>query len=510
MAEITLSSNFFRKERYSAYSNWRLAFWRENFQNSRDAGSKNIHITMEEIDDVVKVIFQDDGCGMTKQVLEDVYFQLGNTTKGENDIGGMGRARILTCFGMKNYRIDTLTNTVIGSGTSYEVFERPFVQGCRLEIDVDDTSIERMTDEIRNHLWMSQSNNCRVFINGVEWNNWCSRGRFVRELSYNDNVFANVYVNKSGSLCGNVIIRINGAAMYSVATHSKSQIVVEIGTAISKNVLTSNRDGMIYQYEKVLQNFLDELAVDTTSATRTRFKNKEDTFSGSGMFYTSPVIKIKQKHGEEGIHTAGFVGSKVIFEPDINSVYVQEDDLNHLFQHYDLDGELISDNIPTIKIMVETENNNVHKVINRYNPNNWRYTRINGKLVRQGSNMFKIISSYRIAIEEALRAYLYLRPNSDPFYWGLGWLFSDDTIARVAREGGNRIFFINPVDENGNLKYKLSSKKDLKRIMAIAKHEVSHLEEKWHDEDFARFLTNLDSEYNETTVYRRIKDEIKD
>ena len=60
-------------------------------------------------------MFHDDGPGMTREVLDNVYFAVGATTKsGPTQIGGMGRARILTCFAIPSYRIRSHKYEVVG------------------------------------------------------------------------------------------------------------------------------------------------------------------------------------------------------------------------------------------------------------------------------------------------------------------------------------------------------------------------------------------------------------
>ena len=78
---VALSPRFFANE-LKAYSDWRDAFWRELVQNSVDAGCRNIDVRIAGSEDEPSVTFRDDGPGMSRETLRDVYFQLGATTKG--------------------------------------------------------------------------------------------------------------------------------------------------------------------------------------------------------------------------------------------------------------------------------------------------------------------------------------------------------------------------------------------------------------------------------------------
>jgi hypothetical protein len=133
---LVIDKLFLRKERNQLYGDWTIAFWRELFQNSVDAGAKKISIDLNEKPQrgsfgsagpegktVTNVVFSDDGHGMTAEVLDDVYFKMGKSTKdvgGGSNIGGFGRARIMTCFSQERYTILTCDRFVMGDGVHFE------------------------------------------------------------------------------------------------------------------------------------------------------------------------------------------------------------------------------------------------------------------------------------------------------------------------------------------------------------------------------------------------------
>ena len=99
---VSIAPDFFKKERDN-YSDISFSFWRELFQNSIEAGAKNIEVNI--IDDQL-VEFIDDGCGMSRETLDNVYFSLGATDKTNcSTIGGFGKARVITCFSNHSYEI---------------------------------------------------------------------------------------------------------------------------------------------------------------------------------------------------------------------------------------------------------------------------------------------------------------------------------------------------------------------------------------------------------------------
>jgi hypothetical protein len=130
---LTVDKEFLRKERSQLYADFTIAFWRELFQNSVDAGATKITIAIEERQPrryggqgapakVTSVVFVDNGHGMTEQVLNDVYFKMGRSTKDADgsSIGGFGRARIMTCFSQESYSILTRDRFVNGDGALFQ------------------------------------------------------------------------------------------------------------------------------------------------------------------------------------------------------------------------------------------------------------------------------------------------------------------------------------------------------------------------------------------------------
>ena len=117
MKSIAVPKSFFESERNHVYARWTAAFWRELLSNSVDAEASRIVIrTRFDKDRNYVVDFIDNGTGMDRDTVENVYMCLGASTKGEGSagIGGFGRARLLTCFSHEAYRIRTRDIVVKG------------------------------------------------------------------------------------------------------------------------------------------------------------------------------------------------------------------------------------------------------------------------------------------------------------------------------------------------------------------------------------------------------------
>ena len=236
--QVTTPKSFFVSERDKFYSAWVDAFPREFVQNSVDAGAKNLVIDIARapakssfgkdpgMDWVTRVTFSDDGNGMSRQVLDGVFFALGESTKrdAEGSVGGFGRARIMQAFSQVRYSIRTRDNFVEGDGPTYVVSDvaeaaaaaerlgemaseaareaaasgKPAsaerlakaaelhrsdaasvsgpVKGCVFEVDLDPNggdsdrrrpSVERMTKAFKDYFAQSDIK-CRVVLNGEE------------------------------------------------------------------------------------------------------------------------------------------------------------------------------------------------------------------------------------------------------------------------------------------------------------------------------------------------------
>jgi hypothetical protein len=522
MPSVTVPKQFFVKER-RMYANWQFAFWRELFQNSTDAKANRIDVDIVKKDDgVIGVSFSDNGSGMNREVLENVYFCLGSTTKlGGDTVGGFGRARLLTCFSMKNYTIHTQDNLVQGEGGSYEIATVDYRQGCLLQVEIENENYDKLYQSLDNYLRNSQMY-CEVYVNGGRFTNWNYRRKLTRQLEANDSSFAHVYVNKSA---GNysLLVRVSGALMYSQSIGANAQVIVEIHPSMSRDILTANRDGMYSLYSSVLDSFVRELAVDTMTALKPRFRNKNATIKGRGLIFSqNERTKLSEEAGRlaskssleivdssgpkelssPAIRVAEFIGGipevvnnvkpvGVIIQPLVNRV-----------------GKKYYSNLPDVFIDDDTENEKIRKVIDQYNPENW-VVAMNGKtLYNKGVTMYKLLMLWKVACEYAISAMMKKHSDIAQVIWGIGWVFSDTSEARHKFIDGGSALLLNPVDSSGKLCYKLNNQDDQKRLMALAKHEVAHTIYSYHNEEYASLLTDIDVCFDEREVYKAMREMI--
>ena len=70
--------------------------------------------------------------------------------------------------------------------------------------------------------------------------------------------------------------------------------------------------------------------------------------------------------------------------------------------------------------------------------------------------------------------------------WRPGFVFSDHSAAKYTtnNNGEDSIFLLNPVDEDGKIKFGLRNKDSWTKMILLACHEVVHHSEGYHNEDF--------------------------
>jgi Histidine kinase-, DNA gyrase B-, and HSP90-like ATPase len=511
MPHVRIDDSFFKKERDQAYSDWETAVWRELFQNSIDQGCSSIKIGLENenVDNFVRLTFTDNGPGMKRDVLENVYFAIGATTKTDsNQIGGMGRARVLTCFSMKSYRILSDYYEVVGAGGEYVINDTGHNQGCSIIIDMEDTSVDVMKTKLVAFLAECRIST-RIFFNGellsVPTANF---GKYIRSFNLpSGDEFAKVYVNKSSN-CHRLIVRVNGVSMFSTRILAAAQVIVELDPSKSRQVLTANRDGFHWSYRPIMDAFIAELSINTKSALLPRFPRKKSVARGGGFKI------VTNNRRDDNMEMAKFGNSlhKAMVEKLPISNFLTKNNTPAAVTFLEnsepksIHGflEWFDHNFGDIFIFEETENFSVHKVVNNYYPENWYPQEVNGKSFRKGGNIIKVLLMWKTAITYALEVGL-PKMGQNMVSYSVGFVFSDTVAAQHRTEDDGHLFLLMPVKADGRLAYSVRAKDSLKSFMSMAKHEVTHVVHSWHNEDFCRLREDIDMLFDEAECFRRMK-----
>jgi len=515
MPSITVPAEFFKKERNTIYSGWRGAFWRELFQNSVDAGCDNINITMDDNGSFIKVTFEDDGCGMSREVLDDVYFSLGKSSKdASTSTGGFGRARILTCFSMEYYKLWSHDYMVTGKGAEYSVRkQRKSIVGCKLEIGVDESTENDMMVALSSYLKRSNLP-CTVTINGEKNKDSVNKGKFIRNLIVDGTIFADVYADDNSSISNRINVRVNGTMMFDKYISNNSYVVVELDVNNSREILTASRDNLHGKYNAELDRFINELNVNTNSSTRP-VRDKIKTLVEAGGMIISERLFGSNRHGTDAkssdrisidVHEINAIGNhsterNIIDEnvaafrkPDWGTEDVVEKDIDKFYP------------IPSVVTYIDSTNENTIKSAEKWKPVNWEWY-MDGGTVRweKGGKEFRVLQAWKICCEHAVECLLNSDKISGGVSWSIGWYFDDfGTQAASDEHEAGTFLLIRPTDDFGKTKFKTSDRASMKEMMAIAKHEVAHIKEGFHNESFSTAHTMIDILYDEWSVYKKI------
>ncbi len=503
MPTIEIGPQFFEKERDNLYSDPERAFCREYLQNSLDAGATRIDFNIRNLAPEGSGAFitvRDNGCGMTREVLEKVFFSLGATTKaGSGTVGGFGRARILTCFSMQSYYIRTGKMFVSGKGASYDIKEkeRDF-KGCKFSVIWPNKTMADLKIcllDVLSHSDMAAN----VYVNGEKFKNWLRTYNEARTLDC-----GSVWLNKSQPSNGVITIRVKGLWMFNISTSFKHQVVVEVNPSKSRDILTANRDSMHWAYQSNLTSWVRELDIDKKSALRD-MKLEKTIVKGTGFIRSDNKkkedkvqapdrdIKVEPQRRAAALLLPGAISCREVESPRYT----------------------FGKSMPTVVVVVNTRDKRILSVVDNFNPENWveKVKKVKGNQMpyRKGGNYMKLLVAWQAACAEAVNAYMQYE-EMDQLSWVVGWTFSDDaqaeheTIHLEGEEG--HAFYLNPVNSDGNLRFNLTRREHRMAMIALAKHEVAHAKVSAHNEDFSTLHTAIDARFDVARALRSMKDAV--
>ena len=459
---VVLSPRFFENE-LKAYSDWRDAFWRELFQNSVDAGSRNICVTFQGNPREPEVIFCDDGGGMSQETLKDVYFRLGESTKGDGDIGGFGRARMLTCFAHQNYWVKSRDYLATGIGAAYQISPTPdeFTWGCQIGVRLFNCGGDIAMKERLVAVLSTCQLDCSVVVDGEEFNSWAHRYRKAGDIS-----FAAIHVNRSQE--PQILVRVNGVAMFTRWTSAKARIILEIPADIARTVLTSNRDGLRHKFQEEFDRYLEKLSIDCNSSVKERFSPQKTYFGRATRTIRRPASKataIPPAIPENGAVPVPYRATPA-FEARLG--------LATLVNHHD-----VAESLPQFVLYTDCKSRKLLAASKKFTAD-----------AIAGTRRERLLAGWTCACEIALEALLFLQ-NRDYFQFETGFVFSDGAKAVCHSADGVHSLLLRPVDESGCLAYNISNPSTAFELLAIAAHEAAHTVHSCHNEDFSSTLTAI-------------------
>lgn len=476
---IKIGPRFFAVEKQN-YSSWRRALVREAVQNMVDSpGCTRIEINTEKVNkgNSTKLTFIDNGGGLSKETLLNVFLVMGNTGKDDgNSLGGYGRARVILCWAQENYSITSHKYYLTGCGAEYDIKEtKDFYRGCKFEITTDNSDWESIIKFVLDKSSLNQS----VYINGEKYVNTLRRGRMVRELS-----FANIYVNKSAN--PQLLVRVGGCWMFSKHIDNvKAQICVELKPETSRDSMVSNRDGLQYEKDNELQSFLNELACNGKSALKDKTRHFKKIVNEGKCFTSRPRAQFKVTE------SGGLIKND---NPNINVISNQVIENGYRVGAINpSDNETLgsfADFCPILNSMMinnECESPETVRLINNfYHPTCFKKTT---------STRYQLLKEW-FAISQIVADEFSQHFNKE-INFSVGWVFSegeDRCEAKCISENNINYILLNPIDITNKLKYSVNDSKDWLALITLCVHEFSHAlpsGESYHNERFASIMTSL-------------------
>ena len=464
MLNVTVGPEFFAKTKLD-YSDWRWAWTREIFTNSIDAkGTKVITLNTAFDGQNTTVTVTNDGEPMSEEILMGKFLTIGASGKDfVGAVGGFGIAKLLIALCHEQWHIRTGTIEASGRGGSYQLNKVEYKNGVTTVITMAGDESNYIVNAAKKFALMTQWNGT-IQINGELYQCNMRKGSRRRELDWGV-----VYTNNSFN--NTLVVRIAGIPMFTKSVRYKGTVLVEI-TGKSGDILTSNRDGLKYQFQNDLDEFVSEIAVDTKSALKDKTKKVERVkFAGYELRGSSPAV-----------------GETI-------SVKIGDDNIEHIVAALVSNHEQITE-----QVVATAERRTEVKATDLFNPQFYLKSEIGGVIPgwfvpgsEFSANSKRLISNWTSFLVE-----LASLTGLDKKF-SVGFVFDPECEAQFERDCGQNIVFVNPcriIEQEGKprqlkTRWKFDAAGNFE-LLAVAIHEFIHLAgESFHDERYAKCLTEL-------------------
>lgn len=536
MPSISVPPSFFVSERNSVYADWRSAFWRELISNSLDAGASRIRVRTAFRDGKLSVDVIDNGHGMTREVVEQVYMRLGASTKdGSGGIGGFGRARILTCFSQDSYSIRSSDFLVTGQGASYDIHPAAGpVRGCAVTVQMPQREARYLYASLQDVLRQSSLRAAveikldmeapeDVYLSPIDlrsfqqpdeagwmrFKGWGRLGRHVETLADDSGPWADLHLNEGDrAISGRAIIRVNGMAMYEDHIGAPSQLTVNLIPGRAREVLTASRDAVRPPFRDVLQSLYDRIMSERLTGFKARPREPVTELLTSEKTRFRKGLPLPVKESAE-IPIASVqaslradlpvrdrarpeAGSPADLEPDAHAAPDRRINPHGLLYPVALHA---CDPRPEQRASIA-----------RYAPRSWVLPG------NEGRNAELLLAAWTGACRHALGVLaVQHRAIIDPvdFRWITGFVFDRDMQAcHMQINDIPHGLLLNPLDSQGRAQFRLSDPESIRQIVSLAIHEVTHVASRRHDEIFAAIMTDLVGSIRDRDIEQSIRAEI--
>lgn len=475
MARITLAAEWFAKI-LKDYSNWKFAFVREAGQNSLDAGATSINVSVSLINGDTVIEWQDNGSGMSRETLETKFMAVGGSQKASGAAGGFGVAKLILAFAHKSYTIRTSNILVSGRNDTYEIAScADTVRGLTLTTTIEGDHVEEFTNQVK--YWVSFTTPPRPVFFYLD--NVCLSfmGKLGAPASIQE--WATIHVLDNSDLENDVKVRINGQFMFTSWSNFPKVILVEL-TGSSLEYLTSNRDGLQYQYRDKLTKLIEAMLKDPDALEDTDLDVIELYAGDLGAAYDGDGSKGTGAK-DRGISTTKLPDTVKVFGTLEGAAVGDSGEVEPTSRYDDTTGDETREpqekGAPRYKvsgndlvILNKTNKPIPHKyTVSGMRPMEWRLFAKWTRIVNACATI--------LGIRRTLRT---------------GWIFSIKAQAAYKRNAVyGSLVLLNPCKLEGSEWRKGfdTGKDSFYELVSLAVHELTHITHSYHDEDYAAKLT---------------------
>ena len=457
----------FAKQTTKFYVKPKVATFRESLQNSVDSGAKNIRI--ETGDNWFSI--DDDGCGMSEEVLVPALLTLSGSQKEEGNVGGFGAAKELILFAQESYEIETNNLVVSGECLEYLLDYGEHRQGTKITIkwhELFNYNQDAFVEEAI--LYLSKCEyNCNISLNGITVPQ-LQKGDLSKSLDW-----ADIYVQDVEEEVNHIQIRINGLQMFSRYIESiKKQIVVEI-TKPSIQVLSTSRDSMNYSAGQDLDKLINEILIDKSSFGA--LYGKKVTYRGKRNLYSLKSVEEAENNLKDIIEEVNVAASDAVGVSEqvqaIRAIKTRLEETPQRSQTVDRQIEFIEKVERELESELENDftihirKKGIESIPDELSPKG-------GLIKKKYKQVAKMWKATIIQVLENARIYI--------GRWNIGFVLSDEIIASFEKGDGIRTILINPYNKRWE---KLGSDpKAVNNMIVTACHELAHYSYQYHDEYF--------------------------
>lgn len=305
---VVFNDDYFKKTIYE-YQDWEFAFCRETAQNCCDAKATEIRYTITETEDEVTIICEDNGSGMSEDVLLTKFLVMGASFKDSEDaVGGFGYAKGIILFCHKSYTIHTNDLLLTGSYGRYNDPEKTEKRkGTKLTIvmDRDMSSAYKMKTKLEKWVRYSSLPKTKVFLNDQELEQSGKKFDYKKQTSIGDLMINEV---KEYSYQSILWVRMRGMAMFEKTVYSDEMHFngfIDLDSNSSIECLTANRDGLKSHYEHGLSELIKYLSSELSALECSKMDGFEineidEEFSelDEGVFAETSLVPQEKKASE--------------------------------------------------------------------------------------------------------------------------------------------------------------------------------------------------------------------